>query len=46
MTQTGHGGLDYHVLMDKFTTLAEFDRSVVESPVSCFNHPETVQLKA
>jgi hypothetical protein len=24
--------LDYHVLINKFTTLAEFDGSVVESP--------------
>ena len=32
--------------MDKLTTLAEFDRSVAESSVSCFNHPNVVQLKS
>jgi hypothetical protein len=38
--------LDYHVLMDKFTTLAEFDGSVVEASGSCFNRPNMVQFKA
>jgi hypothetical protein len=37
---------DYHVLMDKFTTLAEFDGSVVESSGSCFNRPNIGQFKA
>jgi hypothetical protein len=45
MTQTGHGGLDYHVLMDKFTTLAEFDRSVVESPVHALITPKRYSSK-
>ena len=43
---SGHGRLDHHVLMDKFTTLAEFDGSVVESSGSCFNRPNMVQFKA
>ena len=37
--------LDYHVLMDKFTSLAEFDGSVVETSGSCFNRPNMVQFK-
>jgi hypothetical protein len=37
---------NYHVLMDKFTTLAEFDGSVVESSGSCFNRPNIGQFKA
>jgi hypothetical protein len=44
MTLSGHKALDYHVLMDKFTTLAEFDGSVVESSGSCFK-PNMVQFK-
>jgi hypothetical protein len=32
--------------MDKFTTLAEFDGSVVESWGSCINRPNLVQFKA
>jgi hypothetical protein len=46
LTRSGHGRLDYHVLIDKFTTLAEFDGSVVESSGSCFNRPNMVQFKA
>jgi hypothetical protein len=38
--------LDYHVLIDKFMTLAEFDGSVVESSGSCFNRSHMVQFKA
>ena len=38
--------LDYHVLIDKFTTLAKFDGSVVEASGSCFNRPNMVQFKA
>jgi hypothetical protein len=46
LTLSGHGRLDYHVLMDKFTTLAEFDGSVVEASGSCFNRLNMVQFKA
>jgi hypothetical protein len=38
--------LDYHVLMDKFTALAEFDGSVAESSGSCIDRPNMVQFNA